>query len=80
MTKLQWVVSPKDWEKIENVNQILAIFNEVTNIVSGSDYLTSNLFLPEVWKMKEILTIKSTDRNEHIRAMAIKMVDKFDKY
>jgi hypothetical protein len=30
--------------------------------------------------MKEVLTIKSTDRNEHIRSMATKMLDKFDKY
>jgi hypothetical protein len=29
----QWVVSAEEWEKVENVNQFLAIFNEVTNIV-----------------------------------------------
>ena len=44
----QWVVSAEEWEKVENVNQFLAIFNEVTNIVSEFDYPTSNLFLPEV--------------------------------
>jgi hypothetical protein len=35
------------------VNQILEIFNEVMNIVFGSDYLTSNLFLPKVWRLKK---------------------------
>jgi hypothetical protein len=44
----QWVVSAKEWEKVENANHFLAIFNELTNIVSGSNYLTSNLFLLEV--------------------------------
>jgi hypothetical protein len=29
----QWVVSAEEWEKVENVNQFLTIFNEVTNIV-----------------------------------------------
>jgi hypothetical protein len=66
----QWVVSAEEWEKVENVNQFLAIFNKVTNIVSGSDYPTSNLFLPEVWRIKEILNIKSMDRNGYIREMA----------
>jgi hypothetical protein len=74
-----WVVSPEEWEKVENVNQVLAIFNEVTNIVYRSDYPTSNLFLPEVWRMKEIVDVKAGDRNEY-SLMAVRMSDKFDKY
>jgi len=52
----------------------------VTNIVSGSEYPTSNLFLPEVWWMKEILLLKCRDNNDYIRAMASKMSNKFEKY
>jgi hypothetical protein len=33
---------------VENVNQVLSVFNDVTNVVSGSDYPTANLYLPEV--------------------------------
>jgi alcohol dehydrogenase YqhD (iron-dependent ADH family) len=62
------------------VNQVLAVFNDVTNVVSGSDYLTSNLFLPEVWRMKEILAVKTAGRNEYIKSMTTKMSEKFDKY
>ncbi|XP_062165000.1 zinc finger BED domain-containing protein RICESLEEPER 2-like [Alnus glutinosa] len=76
----QWLVSPEEWEKVENVNQLLSVFNEVTNIVSGSEYPTSNLFLPEVWKMKEILLLKCKDNNDYIRAIASKMSNKFEKY
>ncbi|XP_028054726.1 zinc finger BED domain-containing protein RICESLEEPER 2-like [Camellia sinensis] len=75
-----YVSSLEDWIKVENVCQFLAIFNEVTNIISGSDYPTSNLFLTEVWKIKEILNEKSVDDNEYIRAMTLKMKVKFDKY
>jgi hypothetical protein len=65
---------------VENVCQLLAIFNEVTNIIPGSDYPTSNLFLLEVWRMKEILDKKCSDMNEYIQAMALKMNEKFEKY
>jgi hypothetical protein len=58
-TSFQWVISPKEWDRVENVNKILAMFNVVTNIASRSDYTTSNLFLPEVWRVKEIPTTKS---------------------
>jgi hypothetical protein len=26
------VVSPKEWEKVENVNQVLAVFNDVKTL------------------------------------------------
>ncbi|XP_062170516.1 zinc finger BED domain-containing protein RICESLEEPER 2-like [Alnus glutinosa] len=76
----QWLVSPGEWEKVENVNQLLSIFNEVTSIVFGSEYPTSNLFLPKVWWMKEILLLKCRDNNDYIRAMTSKMSNKFEKY
>ncbi|XP_057473813.1 zinc finger BED domain-containing protein RICESLEEPER 1-like [Actinidia eriantha] len=75
-----YVPSLEDWVKVENVCQVLAIFNEVTKIISGSAYPTSNLFLTEVWRMKEILDAKSVDENDYIRAMVLKMKKKFDKY
>ena len=68
-----YVPSLEDWVKVENDCQFLAIFNEVTNIISRSAYPTSNLFLTEVWRMKEILDAKSVDENDYIRAMALKM-------
>ncbi|XP_062170981.1 zinc finger BED domain-containing protein RICESLEEPER 2-like [Alnus glutinosa] len=76
----QWLISLEEWEKVENVNQILSIFNDVANIVFGSEYPTSNLFLPEVWRIKEVLLLKCRDNNEYIRAMVSKMSNKFEKY
>ncbi|KAG6633675.1 hypothetical protein CIPAW_12G065500 [Carya illinoinensis] len=75
-----YVPSVEDWTKVENVCQILAVFNEVTNIISGTEYPTTNLFLPEVWRIKEVLNKKSLDLNDYIRAMVVKMNTKFDKY
>ncbi|KAG6661883.1 hypothetical protein CIPAW_03G205900 [Carya illinoinensis] len=76
----EWVPTVEEWGQVENVCQLLAIFNEVTNIVSGSDYPTANLFLSEVWRMKDILGKKSRDENEYMKSMVRKMSAKFDKY
>ncbi|KAG2672853.1 hypothetical protein I3760_13G060900 [Carya illinoinensis] len=45
-----------------------------------NNYPTANLFLPEVWRIKEVLNKKSLDLNDYIRAMVVKMNTKFDKY
>jgi hypothetical protein len=75
-----WVPSDEYWVRVEYVCEFLEVFNQVTNIVSGTDYPTANLFLPEVWLMKDIIDKKSSHENECIRSMAYKMKIKFDKY
>lgn len=50
------------------------------NIIYGSDYLTFNLFLPMVWRMKDVLASKYRDGNEYIKAMELKMYTNFEKY
>ncbi|XP_042974692.1 zinc finger BED domain-containing protein RICESLEEPER 2-like [Carya illinoinensis] len=76
----EWVLTDEEWGQVENVCQLLAIFNEVTNIVYASDYPTANLFLSEIWRMKDILGKKSRDENEYVKSMVRKMSAKFDKY
>lgn len=44
-----YVTSVEDWVKVKHVSEFLSVFNDVTNIMSGSEYPTSNLFLIEVW-------------------------------
>ncbi|XP_075672206.1 zinc finger BED domain-containing protein RICESLEEPER 2-like [Castanea sativa] len=75
-----WLPSNEDWDKIEHVCNFLSVFEEVTNVISGSKYPTANIFLPEVWKIKEVLNEKSLDENDYISAMACKMKLNFDKY
>ena len=50
----------------------------VTNL--GSEYPTSNLFLPELWSIKELLDEKSQCEVLWMNDMAKKMQRKFDKY
>ncbi|GJT01343.1 retrovirus-related pol polyprotein from transposon TNT 1-94 [Tanacetum coccineum] len=69
-----------DWVRVEQICKILEVFNNVTHIISGSDYPTSNLFLCEVSKVKQVLDGKKDDESEFIRKMVEKMKEKFDKY
>ena len=47
--------SDEDWRKVEAICQLLEVFNSVTSMVSGSDYPTANLYLSEVYIIKELL-------------------------
>ncbi|XP_056690406.1 zinc finger BED domain-containing protein RICESLEEPER 2-like isoform X2 [Spinacia oleracea] len=78
LTKI--ILSSDDWEMVQKVCSFLEIFYEVTHIISGSDYPTSNLFLPELTMIKESLDEKSKSDDVDMRRMALIMKTKFDKY
>ncbi|KAJ9542380.1 hypothetical protein OSB04_028886 [Centaurea solstitialis] len=69
-----------DWKNVENVCEILKVFKVCTNIISGSDYPTSNLYLIEVFRVKQTLDKGSLSENAFIREMVSAMKEKFDKY
>ncbi|XP_063946130.1 zinc finger BED domain-containing protein RICESLEEPER 2-like [Daucus carota subsp. sativus] len=75
--------SAEDWLKVERVCKILEVFNSATNIISGSEYPTSNLFLNEVYRVKVVLDKKHseiTDEEDFMYSMIEAMKQKFDKY
>ncbi|KAJ6791106.1 zinc finger BED domain-containing protein RICESLEEPER 2-like [Iris pallida] len=77
-----WLPSTMDWERAESVCKILEAFSEASNIFSGTSYPTSNLFLPELWKIKQILNNKILEYEGtfYMKEMVDKMKIKFDKY
>ncbi|XP_031253173.1 zinc finger BED domain-containing protein RICESLEEPER 2-like [Pistacia vera] len=70
----------EDWDKVEKICSILKVFTGATNLILGSDYPTSNLFLKQVCTIKIMLDSKSQDEDEFIQSMIWKMKEKFDKY
>ncbi|XP_042757133.1 zinc finger BED domain-containing protein RICESLEEPER 2 isoform X2 [Lactuca sativa] len=72
--------SNEDWKKVEDICLFLALFNEATQIISGSEYPTSKLFLLELYGIKESLDELVLDGNAYMKPMAVKMKKKFDKY
>ncbi|XP_039132325.1 zinc finger BED domain-containing protein RICESLEEPER 2-like [Dioscorea cayenensis subsp. rotundata] len=76
----KWLPTSEDWENAKKVAEFLEIFYDVTHLFSGCLYPTANTFLPEVWKVKEVLDIHSKSSNLFLRNVAIVMGEKFDKY
>ncbi|XP_051126815.1 zinc finger BED domain-containing protein RICESLEEPER 1-like [Andrographis paniculata] len=72
--------SNEDWEKVEKVCKLLEVFNLATNLISGSEYPTANLYLSEVWKVKQVIDDATKDDDLFMIQMATQMKEKFDKY
>ncbi|XP_028794391.1 zinc finger BED domain-containing protein RICESLEEPER 2-like [Neltuma alba] len=71
--------SEEDWNKVEKICKLLEVFNLATHIISGSEYPTANLYLPEVWRVKQVIDNAIEDGDFFIREMAASMKEKFDK-
>ena len=61
--------------KFVNYNLIMLYISLV-----GSEYPTSNLFLPELYNVQKLLDEKYYAENGFMHSMVRKMKDKFDKY
>ncbi|KAH1061081.1 hypothetical protein GYH30_004536 [Glycine max] len=72
--------SLEEWNQVEKVCKLLEVFNLATHVISGSEYPTANLYLAEVWKVKQILDKEIEDEDLFIREMAGPMKKNFDKY
>ncbi|KAK6149525.1 hypothetical protein DH2020_017050 [Rehmannia glutinosa] len=72
--------SEEDWEKVHVVCSFLEEFNEITHIISGTEYPTSNLFLTQLFKIKKMLKNADVGSRSYMVEMVKKMQFKFDKY
>ena len=76
----KWLPSDEDWKRVAEVSKFLEVFNDVTKVLSGRKYPTSNLFLRQIWKVRKMLNDMSTDNRDFVKRMTLKMKEKFDKY
>ena len=58
----------------------LKIFSDVTNKISASKYVTSNIFFSELVKMEATITRMTLSQDEQKKKMALSMKAKYDKY
>ncbi|KMT08177.1 hypothetical protein BVRB_6g143000 [Beta vulgaris subsp. vulgaris] len=72
--------SSDDWQKIEKLLDILKVFYDTTNVISGSEYPTSNFFLSEVFYIKEMLDKNYCSPDPFVKDMVKNMKERFDKY
>lgn len=70
----------EDWESVERLVKFLEHFYNLTKKISGSWYVTSNILLPEISDLYTKMKKLSLDKDVAIKAMALRMIKKFDKY
>lgn len=73
-------LSPTQWEIIEFVCKFLEPFHEVTNLFSGSDYPTANLYFANIVAIEKLLVLAHKHSVFSIRTMCEEMMVKFEKY
>jgi len=78
----QYTSLPTDmqWEFAKDVCRRLKLFNDITEIISGSKYPTANIFFPKICEIKIAINdwVKSPEIT--IQNMAIQMLKKFESY
>ena len=72
--------SEEEWERAEKLWKFLEPFYDITTLMSGSKYLTSNLYFTQVWRIESLLNENMMSEDFVIREMCTKMKQKFDKY
>ncbi|KAL2934009.1 putative AC transposase [Bienertia sinuspersici] len=69
-----------EWNRIEKICKFLSVFHEVTLAFSGTKYPTSNLYFPNVLKVRMLLKEHMGSADRFLKTMATKMNEKFEKY
>ncbi|XP_048637574.1 zinc finger BED domain-containing protein RICESLEEPER 2-like [Brassica napus] len=72
--------SEDEWRRLKEMCDFLKPFDEITRLMSGSTYPTSNLYFMQVWRIQNWLTQNETSRDDVVRRMVIPMKEKFQKY
>ena len=64
----------------EDICGLLKVFCHATDVISGSNYATSNLYFLEIWNVKVVLEEQSKSTNDTVTIMVKEMQKKFNKY
>ena len=70
----------REWDLGIQICELLQPFDEITNLISGSTYPTSNLYFMQVYKIELWLKSHEKSSSEVIVEMVGAMKVKFDKY
>ena len=73
-------LSDEEWTRCQKICEFLEPFNELTNLFSGINYPTSNLYFMNVWKVHMKLLAYKRGDDPLLSAMAEQMLEKFEKY
>ena len=74
------VPTKDDWNHINLIIPFLKLFYDATVHISGSSYLTSNIYMFEVLGIGKSIVDMCASEDAHLRSAAQKMKKKYDKY
>ena len=69
-----------EWCRIERICKFLKVFYDVTCAFSGSKYPTSNLYFPNIFKIRLLLKDEMGSADKFMKSMSERMYGKFEKY
>lgn len=72
--------SDEEWKFAEDVVERLRLFFDITELFSGTDYVTANIYFTKIAEIRKKIRQWSTCGNPLVEAMSANMVTKFDKY
>lgn len=70
----------EDWERAKENCDRLKLFNNVTEIFSGTKYPTANLYFSKICEIRMALRQWLIGGHPYVEVMAEKMLEKFNKY
>ncbi|CAA7057282.1 unnamed protein product [Microthlaspi erraticum] len=70
----------EEWDRAKAICDFLEPFDEITKLISGSTYPTSNMYFFQVWQIHNWLRVNEYNSDEIVSEMVIPMKEKFDKY
>uniref|UniRef100_A0A803MD02 hAT-like transposase RNase-H fold domain-containing protein n=1 Tax=Chenopodium quinoa TaxID=63459 RepID=A0A803MD02_CHEQI len=74
------VPEPSDWDRVASFLPLLKVFYDATLRVSGSFYIASNVYLPELVGISVLIKKKMLSNDAGVSLMASGMKKKHDKY
>jgi hypothetical protein len=69
-----------EWEKVEVLCRLLTVFKDATQVISGTQYPTSNLYFHHMWKIKLTLEQEPPSEIAEIATVLEYMKNEFNKY
>lgn len=70
----------EDWEFARELCDRLKMFYDATEVLSGTNYVTANLFFPKICGISLAIDKWRTSKNSKVEEMSTKMKEKFEKY
>lgn len=79
-SKGKGVPTQDDWKRVREILPFLKMFYDATVRISGSSYLTSNIYMFEILGIGKRIVEMCSSEDVHLRTMAQTMKLKYDKY